>query len=626
MKKLLVILAFALICASPSYANVYDGISQKIASKLHIVKGSVIGLKNKTVILNKGYLDGLYKNSIVYIYENVGQMKLFKDNQTVSLKKGIAYAYVSKLYPHKAKAVITAGLEKQKDYLIGLGIIPWGEKEIIGKPKINDRFIAGKKEYRIAIITRNPIIYSSLKRALEKTGRFYVIDPNSIAIAITQNRINSLSEKTSIKQLANAINADMVMLVSTRRFKTMQCKIYNGYAGNVMMSVKENIDKQSQVVLLNNKNFTQIPSTNMVASTLRLSPKLTFWEQLLSKVGLYSPYTNTTMSSARYKITLFKNIGYGTTAFYMADVNNNKEKDILVAQGSRVDIYTFDFDSFVKKASFSYGYNIFNIDSAKIDGKTLIAISNFNKYGSLDSAIGYIDKHYKFHIIKSGLKYHLRFYDRFANPVLIAQKASILKAFSGPIYVMNMQSGTLNKLNLPIRPKDFYTFEKIDNYIAYLSPSGQLCLYDTDTNKVIQRTAYAFGGGERPIERYHYEPNQEQTIQDVAAKNNVYIPKGIVFFKDKNGNIYALGAQNYVSRVITINKQHYGAYSLKLLKYANGKFSLEWSSGDVKGRIVGFGKTDDYIISVVGLPAGFFDRFIRGILEIDRLSAGQIEH
>ncbi len=627
MKKIYFSLIFLLSFISISYAGVYENIAYQLSSKLNLVRGTLVGVKRhkKEVVLNRGYKDGLYKNSIVYIYTNKGKLKLFNNNQTISLKEGVAYAYVSKLYPHKADATISGGFEKERDYLTALGIIPWGEKELIGTPKIGQHFIAGKKEYRVAIITRNPIIYSSLKHALEKTGRFYVIGEDTLAIAITQKHINSLNEKSSIKKLAESVDADIVMLVSTRKYKTMRCKIYNGYAGNVMLSFRERIDKKSLTVLLHNKNPYLIPASNMVASNLRLSPKLTFWEQMLNKVGLYSPYTGVDMSSNQYKIRLYLNIGSGTTAFYLGDVNNNGQKDILVSQGSKISIYTFDTDSFIKKGSFSYGYNVFNIDSATIKGKTLIALSNFDRFGSLDSAIGYIDKHYKFHIVKKNLPYYVRFYNKFNSPIIIVQKAGVFKAFRGSIDILNLKTGSAVKLNLPIHPEDLYTFEKIDNYIAYLSQTGQLCLYNTDTGKVVQKTAYSFGDGTRPIERYHFEQSAQESLQDVEAKNNVYIPKGVVFFKEK-GQIYALGGENYVSKVISINKQHYGAYGLKLFKYSLGKFTPEWYSGDVRGRIVGFGKIDDYIISVIGLPAGFFDRFIRGILEVDRLSAGQIEH
>ncbi len=624
MKKFVFSILF-IFMASYSYANVYTNIASDLVEKLHIVKGKISNIHNKEIVLDKGYADGVYKNSIVYIYRNEGKIKLFNDNKTVDLKKGIAYAYATKVYEHKTKAIISAGFEKERNYLVGLGIIPWGEKPLMEPPKVGYNFVLGKKQYRIALITRNPIIYSSLKEALEKTDRFYVIDPDTLSIAITKKRINSFSEKDSIKELSEAVNADLAMVVSVVKHKIMKCKVYNGYAGNVILSLQSNIDKQSETVLSINKNNTSIPAGNIVASNLRLSPKLTFWESLLNKAGLYSPYTGLDMSSAQYKITLYKEIGYGTTAFYLGRINNNQEKAILVAKGSRVSIYGFDFDSFIKKGSFSYGYNIFNIDSAEIGGKTVVVLSNFNQYGGLDSAIGYIDKHYKFHVIKDGLPYHLRFYDKFSNPKILAQRTSVSKLFRGDIYVMDINTGSLNKLNLPVAPKSFYDFEKIDNDIAYISKSGQLCLYSMDMKKIVQRTAYVFGGGERAIERYHYEPNNEQTVKEVEEKNSVYVPKGIVFFKEK-GEIYALGARNYMSRVITINKQHYNAYSLKLLKYNIGKFELEWSSGDVKGRIVGFGKFGDYVISVIGTPAGFFDRFIRGIMELDRLSAGQIEY
>lgn len=624
MKKLVFSILF-IFMASYSYANVYENIASDLVEKLHIVNGKIIGVHNKDIVLNKGYADGVYKNSIVYIYRNEGKIKLFNDNETMNLKKGITYAYTTKVDEHSSKAIVSASFEKEKDYLIGLGIIPWGEKPLMEPPKVGYSFVSGKKQYRIAVITRNPVVYSSLKEALEKTGRFYVINPDTLSIAITKKRINSFSEKSSIKELSEAVNADLIMLVSIIKHKTIKCKVYNGYAGNAMLSLQNSIDKQSQSVLLANKNNDSIPANNIVASNLRLSSKLTFWESLLNKAGLYSPYTGLDMSSMSYKIVVYKELGYGTTAFYLGHINKKHTKAILVAKGSKVSIYGFDSDSFVKNGGFSYGYNIFNIDSAKINGKIVVVLSNFNQYGGLDSAIGYIDKHYKFHIIRDGLPYHLRFYDKFSSPKILAQKASVSKLFSGSIYVMDIKSGSLSKLNLPVDPKSFYDFEKIDSNIAYISKSGQLCLYNTNTQKLVQKTSFAFGGGERAIERYHYEPNNEQTIREVEEKNSVYVSKGVVFFKEK-GNIYALGARNYMSHKIAINKQHYDAYSLKLFRYSVGKFEPEWSSGDVKGRIVGFGKLGDYVVSVVGMPAGFFDRFLKGVTELDRLSAGQIEH
>jgi hypothetical protein len=624
MKKIILFFLSLFLMSTSSYADVYDSVAEHIASNLHIVSGSIVEVDKNKVTLNKGYQEGIYKNSIVYIYRNQGKLALFKNNETVELKKGVAYAYVSDVKDNTSTALIADGIDKEKNYLLGLGIIPWGEKTLIGTPKPNDSFIAGKKQFRVAIVTRNAIIYSSLKSALEKTNRFYVISPDELAIALTKKRINSVNEKDSIVKLSKAVNADIVMLVSAPKYNTLNCRVYNGYAGRVILSLKEKIDNNSKTVLINNKNSNKIPANNLVASNLRLSQKLTFWESLLDQAGLYSPYSGLDMSSDRYKIITYKNIGYGTTAMFVGNINRTDNKNVMIARGSNIDIYSFDSDSFSKMASFTYGYNVFNIDSANINGKILIAISNFNRYGTLDSCVGYIDKDFKFHIIKGNLPYHVRFYDRFNNPVLIAQTATVSKPFSGNMYTINLKTDRIEKFSLPVQADSFYDFEKIDNSLAYLSRSGQLKVYSFDDKKIKYKSSFALGRGNRYIQRYDYETNNQESIHEVEAKNNVYIKKGVKFFKSKDGCIYALGKRNYVSKVITINEQHYNAYSLKLLKFTDNKFEEVWSSGDVKGRVVDAGKIGEYIVSVIGLPAGFFDRFIRGIEEIDRLSVAEI--
>ncbi len=626
MKKVIFVALFVFY-AFLSYGSVYSDIANSLASKMHTTEGVIVSVEKNKITLNKGLKDGLYKNSLVYIYRDVGSLRLFGNNKIVSLKKGVAYAYVSSVSDNESKAVISSGIDKEKDYLLGLGLVPWGEKKLIGKPKVNDKFIAGKKEYRVAIITRNPLIYSSLKSALEKTGRFYVINEDDLAVAMTKKRINSIGEKAAIKKLAEAVDADLVLTVSaSNKYNTLTCKVHNGYAGNVIFAEKKNIDKESKDVLVQNKGSSSIPANNLVASNLRLTKKLTFWESILNKTGLYSPYTGLDMSSSRYKIAFYKEIGYGTNTLYVGNINNKSEQDILVAQGSKISIYLYDIDSFIKKGNFSYGYNIINIDSARIDGKTLVAISNFNRYGALDSAVGYVDKDYKFHIIKKNIPYHIRFYNKFSNPMLIAEGATITKPFDGKMYLLDINSNTIKRMNLPVDKDNFYNFEKIDNYIIYASKSGQLCMYDIDKKKITYKTAYAFGGGERAIQRYDYEGANDESIHEIEKRNNVYIKRNIVFSKEKDGSIYILGLKNYLSQTITIQQQHYNAYNLKLLRYQDGKLEKIWSSGDVRGRVVGIGKIGDYVISVIGLPAGFFDSFIRGIDEVDRLVAGEIKN
>ncbi len=613
-----------LLCAK----TVFDSVVNQIEPKLMVVKGKVIGVRGKTVVLNKGSAEGMFRNYFVYIYRNEGSFIPLNSNRPVELKEGIAFATVTKVYKDKTLAIITQGMERERKYFLGLGIIPTGEKEVYGTPEVGDSWIAGKSSYRIAIITRNPYIFTGLKNAFIKTGKFFVISPDTIQIALVKNRINTLYERKAIKKLANVVDADLVLLVSTIKHEKLRYKLYNGYAGAVIAKNTLPVGEKTRIVL-NQELPTNIPPTNMVSSNLRLQPKLTFWESILSRFGLYSPYTRLEMSSPSYKVVLYKNIGYGTTAFYIGKISLRSGNTILVAQGSKVTAYRFDIDSFDRLFSFSYGYNIINIDSAKIDGKYLIAISNFNRYGRLSSAIGYI-KNKRFYIIKKDIPFHIRFFGKFSgDPVLIAQKASVSEPFFGEIYKLNIKTMKISKFTLPIDVDSFYDFYEIGDDIIFISKSKELEVYNTTEGKITFRAPYVFGGGERPIERYNQQINVSVRSAGYTPtyqlNSKVYIPKSLRVIKTANG-YEVIAMRNYLSHNITLNKQHYQGYNIKLFSLKNNKLKMKWTSGDVKGRLVGFGKDGDYIISVIGLPASFFYRFIEGILEVDRLTAARIEY
>ncbi len=631
MRKILVsllVLLFVFPFASNASA-VFDNLASQILTKLKVVDGKIVGVNGKKLILNKGSDDGLFKNYFVYVYINEGSFVPLNSNKPIELKEGICFATINKVYDHKSIATITQGIERERKYFLGLGIIPNGTKEIYGgRPHVGDQWVAGKPSYRIAIITRNPYIYLQIKDKLNSTGRFLVISPDTLQIAFVKNRINTLYEKEAIKKLASVVDADLVLLVSTVKHEKLRYKLYNGYSGSAIEIGNLDIDNKTRAVL-NQVNVENIPSNNLVASNLRLQPKLTFWESMLNKFGLYSPYTNLQMSSSSYKVALYKNIGYGTTAMFMGKINDKYGDIILVVQGSKVTAYRFDIDSFDRLFNFSYGYNIINIDAAKVNGKYLVAISNFNRYGNLSSALGYI-KNGKFHIIKDGLPYHIRFFDRFSgNPVLIAQKASIKSPFYGPIYKLDLNTFAATKLNLPVDVNSFYNFYKVSNDIVFVNSSRELEVYNEIEGKITYKAPYIFGGGERSIERYPEPINGSARkagyTPEYSLGYSTVIPKSIKVIKTKDG-YEVLGMRNYLSHNITINKQHYQGYNIKMFKLNGDNLKFVWSSGDVKGRLVAFGRDGDYIISVIGLPASFFYRFIRGIMEVDRLTAAKIEY
>lgn len=627
MRKILLVLSILAIFAIPSFADVYNNTANDIVKKLYITKGRIVDVNNGYVILNKGSDNGLGKHYFLYIYRDEGSFKPFNSEETVKLTKGIAYADIVQVDKNRSKARITSGTAQENKYLIGLGIIPNGTKEIVSTPKINDKWIAGKSKYRVVLITRNPTIYNSLSNALQHTEKFLVVSPDEVKIYLTQEHINSINNGETIKKLAGRANADLVInLSSTTQYNNLKYEIYNGYSGQVIYSSKQPIDKNSKDVLISQKGLSnEIPPENIVSSNLNLSPKLTFWESMLNKAGLYSPYSRLYMSSEHFKISTYMNIGHNTTDARVVTINSKKM--IAAAQGSKISIYNFNGNAFSKYTEFSYGYNVFHIDSAEISGKTWIALSNFNSYGALDSCIGYIDGR-QFKIVKKDIPYHIRFYDKFSKPIVIVQKASIAKVFYGDIYKLDVNTLKVTPFKMPVKVDNFYEFFKVDNNIVYLSAAKQLQIYNIKTGKVTYSLPYYFTGVQRATERYHYEPNNEESLQDVEKKNIVYIAKNLAAEKDKKG-IYFIAKTSYLSDHVSfgpLSGNSHNAYDLKIFRYYGPELEKVYSSGKLKGDVAGMGKIGNYIVAVIGMPSGFFNRVVMGIEEIDRLSAAEIEY
>jgi len=625
MRKILIVLSI-LIMSVPAFADVYETSANDIASRLHVIKGEIVGVNNGYVTLNRGSNNGLSKHYFVYIYRNKGSFKPFGSEESVDLTKGIAYADVTQTDKNISIAQIAEGVEQKNKYLLGIGIIPYGQKDVKGTPKIGDHWIAGKSKYRVILITRNPTIYKSLSQSLTNTNKFLVANPDEVKIYLTQERISSINSGAAIKKLARKANVDMVIkLSSTNGYNKLKYKIYNGYSGQAIYSSEQPIDKDSKDVLVAQKSLSnEIPPENIVSSNLNLSEKLTFWEGMLGKVGLYSQYSGLSMSSEHFKISTYMNIGHGATCAKVVTINS--QKMVAVAEGSKIRIYNFDGNAFSKYAEFSYGYNVFHIDSAEISGKTWIALSNFNSYGALDSCIGYLDGK-QFKIVKENIPYHVRFYDRFSKPVVIVQKASINKPFYGGFYKLNVDTSEITPLNLPLKVDNFYEFFRIHNNIVYLSVAKALKIYSIKTGMVTYKSPYYFAGVQQAIERYHYEPNNEESLEDVEKKNSVYIAKNLTVGEDTKG-IYAIAKESYLSNHISfghLNGNIHDAYSIKIFRYYGPELEKIYSSGNLKGNIIGMGKIGNYIVAVIGVPAGFFNRVIMGIGEIDRLSAAEIE-
>ncbi len=613
MKKLLFIALFFLIFVNIAKANIGEDFAKKLETKLVEQKGKVIGVENNKIILDKGSKDGILKGELVYVYKNLGTFVDPTTQKRVELKSGRAYAQVVEVQPDKSIAQIIRGTQKIQKYFLGLPLIPDGYT--YSKPHVsdNDEWVIGKSLYRVAIITRNPVLFNSIKSALESTKKFEVIDPDTIEIAMTKEKITSISTPKDIEALCSDVQCDFVIPVYLKNNNKLSYNIYNGYSGDLIFSSSSNLNQQESENIKTAK-VENIPPENVVPSTLNIEPRLTFWESLLSKFGLYSRYSNLGTSTASMRLVNYANIGYSAKALAVAS------DLIIVANKGQLELYRFDGFSLNKLASANVGYNIFNIDSAQINGKTYLAISNFNAYGQLSSIIAYIDGT-SIHVVKDSIGYCIRFFD-YSKPMLIAQNLSIGSKFYGPIYQMNL-NGTIEKeIKLPIEPASLYEFEQIGNKLIYATPNNEIAIYDLDAKKNYL-TGYYVGSSVEPIQRYSHSYNPNENYFENKEAGKVYIKNGLKFYKGKD-NYYVLAQQSYRSNVVQVAGSHYNAYSISMYKLDNDKLENVWNSGSVSGRVVSFARQNDYIVGLIATPAPFFTRFILGEDDIYRLTIFEI--
>lgn len=615
MRKILFTAIVVLFLTNLAYAGVGENFAHELASSLVEQKGKITGVENNTVILDKGSNDGIMKGELVYIYKNLGVFVDPTTQKSVELKSGRAYAQVVSVQPDKAIAKIIRGTQKIQKYFLGLPIIPNGYT--YSKPDVsdNDEWVIGKSLYRIAIITRNPVLFNSIKNALEATKKFEVIDPDTIEIAMTKEKITSISTPADIEKLCSDINCDFVIPVYLKNDNQISYNIYNGYSGDLIYSTSSKISQQEMENLKTTKLAENLPPENVVPSTLNIQPRLTFWESLLNKFGLYSKYSNLGESSATMRLVNYANIGYQAQA--LAATGDL----IIVANKGQLELYRFDGYSLNKVASANIGYNIFNIDVAQIDGKTYLAISNFNAYGQLSSSIAYIEGS-SIHVVKDSIGYCLRFFDVYSKPQLIAQNLSIGSKFYGPIYEMNLNGAITKELKLPIDPASFYEFEQIGDKLVYVTPNNEIAIYNISNKKNFLTGQYVSSSVE-PIQRYSHSFNPNESYFENKNKGVVYIQNNLKFFKHQD-NYYVLIPTSYRSNVVQVAGSHYNAYSISMYKLNNDKLLDVWNSGSVSGRVVSFARQSDYIVGLIATPAPFFTRFILGEDDIYRLTVFEI--
>ena len=581
----------------PVFPDSFEDIARDVSSKLLPQHGLVVEVKEGMIKLSKGKNSGLFSGETVFIYRPEGVVKDPYSGEVFEVKKGLAYAIITDLEENSAWAEIIGGAEEERRRI--LGVIPKGFRDVVGKIKIGDRWQAGATTMRVGVVTRKPVVYKRLKEALEKTGRFHVVGADEFQIALTAEKIVDLNSKENRAAIGRALNLGMLFFVSVEDGRDVSCRVFSGYDGRRIARYSFSLDKE----LVSSKE--SIPAQNLVPSSLELKPRLTFYEKALNTLGLYAPL-HMPSSTPAFELIASSSLRALSTAFCMEDIDNDGKVEIVVALGRKVVVYHFNGDSFTPVMSFRHGWNIVNMDCADIDNDGLkeIFFSNFDRFGNLSSFIGRI-KGNTFHLIKDRIRYYIRTYDG----RLIAQKSGIIYPFYGGLYEINENGKIKGRVKLPISPRNFFDFYRIDGKVIYLDRDGKLSVYDEKQEKVLYKTRISFGRNLRPIEKYEGHP--------------VVVSRGLIVFKEK-GKVYAMVANNVRESSVSLRTEKFFGGNIKIYEVGDRCFRMVWNSGDTAGRISGFGKIKGIIITVREMPTPLLTRLVKGESGVDVLTAGKM--
>jgi len=156
-----------------------------------------------------------------------------------------------------------------------------------------------------------------------------------------------------------------------------------------------------------------------------------------------------------------------------------------------------------------------------------------------------------------------------------------------------------------------FDFYKIDEKIIYLDKNGKLGVYDEKQEKVLYKTSISFGRNIRPIEKYKEHP--------------AIVSKSLIVFKEKD-KICAMVVNNIRESSVSLRSEEFFGGNIKIYEIGEKCFHLVWDSGDTAGRISGFTKIGNTIISVREMPTPVLTRLIKGESGVDVLTAGRIKY
>ena len=614
MKRIALLLAAMIIILPYGYAHAgyVDNLRADIDRILKPISGKVTSVGKKYILIDKGSSDGIKPGAVVSIFRNYGRYRY--QGKTVALKKLVCYAVVEKTGINSSEVKPVYGVDEKKHRILYL--IPDGLKYKNLKPETGDLFSINSGRQKVAILTRNPVIYDSIKTLLPNldfADKDWV-DLNRVDLKIygeNWSRLPKLAFKLGIDYFF------VPKLIKTKGKAHLDIAVIPGMSGKKIAEVSADLSAEQYAKLRNRirKSAALINPDNITASNLDLQYRQSIWDKILGKVGISIHHGGYQMNiSGLNEIAVFRVSDVATDLAITAD-NNDGYRIAIVSDGSAL-IYSYRNGNIKRIQKLSP----INAVYADLSGKLLI-ISGFNNYGAIKSVFYRLDKSTRRFVKVSSSGMWMRFVRWKGKRVVAASPGKVDRPFGDKLYLYEIQSNKLTRfadVSYILRKTSFFNWDTFNDangqFLIYLSKDGNITV--EKNGKIIKRTEAVFGFGKNSVLRYA----QQQTA-DNPDGGVVKLSRAVKFFHS-NGMLKVAAFRNYRTAVLNSFMSNPSNGSAFMVYDFDGSLHREYSSGNIYGRISAISASEDMFVIARAIPSDFLKRLWsgekeRGVVTLD---------
>ncbi len=605
------VLWFFLVCTilsiyNISYAYHLKDLNRELIRIDKPVSGKVVSETKETAVINKGSESGVKTGMQVNIYRNFGTYRL--NGKSIILKKLVCYGIVKKTYKNRSEIAVTYGVDEKTNDL--LYVIPNGWKYEALKIKTGDLFSINRGEQKVAILTRNPALYNTLKSALvnfDVADKDWV-DEERVALKIYgQNR-----KKLSRLAFKLGINYFLIPAVSEKNGGgILNVIMIGGLSGETVDNISVDLNQSNYSLLKNKmqKSAALINPNNITASNLDLEYKKTIIDKLLGKAGISLHYGSYQKKIAGTRTVAIINDPNIADDLAIGDINGDGNKKLIVLSDGKAVIYNYLNGGIKRIQKFSAINNV----SVELYKQFLI-LSGFDRYGAIRSLLYKSGKDHRFVEIAKSAAW-MRFVHWNGKVVVAREAGSINSLFTSKLYLYYLKNDSLVKfkdVSYIAKKAKFFNWNTIsinhNIFLVYLSREGNIVV--ENDGKVISRSHAVFGFGKNRIVRY---PQSYSNNLDGGRKTGtILMHKPIKFFYTNNQMEIAVIRNYRTAAINTPFTTSTGGSALRVYILNKNGLHRKFSSGNIFGRISSVAIYKNMLLLGRAVPSNFLRNVLEG--------------